>query len=186
MKDIHNIVLVGGTTKIPKIQEMLKKRFNEDGKRKPEKELSNWIDPEKVIAYGTALVFKRNEIDIQDHEMPEKERMRLCKIPERQNIYDYQQVKVDKERQKALKQHKWKGVDYSDIEIRRFFKTLAKETNKEEHEYLRDAIDLIKDFGIETLDDLYEAYPVICDQLEIDIDKRIRRHARNSDKFEKR
>ena len=43
---------------------MLKKRFNEDGKRKPEKELSNWIDPEKVIAYGTALVFKRNEIDI--------------------------------------------------------------------------------------------------------------------------
>ena len=45
--DIDDIVLVGGSTRIPKIQEMIQKYF--DGK-----ELCKNINPEEVIAYGAA------------------------------------------------------------------------------------------------------------------------------------
>jgi len=48
-KEIDEIVLVGGSTRIPKIQELLKEFFH--GK----KELLMSIEPEEVIAYGAAI-----------------------------------------------------------------------------------------------------------------------------------
>lgn len=48
-KEIDAIVLVGGSTRIPKIQELLKEFFH--GK----KELLMSIEPEEVIAYGAAI-----------------------------------------------------------------------------------------------------------------------------------
>ena len=47
-KRIHEIVLVGGSTRIPKIQEMLREFF--DGK-----ELSQEINPDEAVAYGAAV-----------------------------------------------------------------------------------------------------------------------------------
>ena len=46
--DIHDIVLVGGTTRIPKIQEILSTFFNG-------KELCKSINPDEAIAYGAAV-----------------------------------------------------------------------------------------------------------------------------------
>lgn len=45
---IHDIVLVGGTTRIPKIQEMLRTFFNG-------KELCTNINPDECVAYGAAV-----------------------------------------------------------------------------------------------------------------------------------
>jgi L1 cell adhesion molecule like protein len=45
---IHDIVLVGGSTRIPKIQELLQDFF--DGK-----ELNNSINPDEAVAYGAAI-----------------------------------------------------------------------------------------------------------------------------------
>ncbi|KAM1038731.1 hypothetical protein ACFX15_032708 [Malus domestica] len=47
-KDIHEIVLVGGSTRIPKVQEMLKDFF--DGK-----EPSKGVNPDKAVAYSAAV-----------------------------------------------------------------------------------------------------------------------------------
>jgi molecular chaperone DnaK (HSP70) len=46
--DVHQIVLVGGSTRIPKVQEMLREYF--DGK-----ELSKEINPDEAVAYGAAV-----------------------------------------------------------------------------------------------------------------------------------
>lgn len=46
--DIHEIVLVGGTTRIPKIQQMLSEYFN--GKK-----LNNSVNPDEAVAYGAAV-----------------------------------------------------------------------------------------------------------------------------------
>lgn len=46
--DIHEIVLVGGSTRIPKVQDLVKKFF--DGK-----EPSRGINPDEAVAYGAAV-----------------------------------------------------------------------------------------------------------------------------------
>lgn len=46
--DIHEIVLVGGTTRIPKLQEELSKFFNG-------KELCRSVNPDECVAYGAAV-----------------------------------------------------------------------------------------------------------------------------------
>lgn len=46
--DIHEIVLVGGTTRIPKIQQLLSDYFNG-------KELNKSINPDEAVAYGAAV-----------------------------------------------------------------------------------------------------------------------------------
>ena len=46
--DIDNIVLVGGSTRIPKIRSMLRELFNG-------KELKCSINPEEVVAHGAAV-----------------------------------------------------------------------------------------------------------------------------------
>merc|ERR1719210_2273093 len=46
--DIHEVVLVGGSTRIPKIQELLSKFFNG-------KELNKSIHPDEAVAWGAAL-----------------------------------------------------------------------------------------------------------------------------------
>merc|ERR1712121_104091 len=47
-KDIHEIVLVGGSTRIPKIQKLLQDFFNG-------KELNKSINPDEAVAYGAAV-----------------------------------------------------------------------------------------------------------------------------------
>jgi len=47
-KDIHDIVLVGGSTRIPKIQKLLQDNFNG-------KELNKSINPDEAVAYGAAV-----------------------------------------------------------------------------------------------------------------------------------
>jgi L1 cell adhesion molecule like protein len=46
--EIHEIVLVGGSTRIPKVQEMLSKHFNG-------KELCKSVHPDEAVAYGAAV-----------------------------------------------------------------------------------------------------------------------------------
>jgi len=46
--DIHEVVLVGGSTRIPKIQELLKEYFNG-------KEMCKSINPDECVAYGAAV-----------------------------------------------------------------------------------------------------------------------------------
>merc|ERR1712014_201377 len=46
--DIHEIVLVGGSTRIPKVQKLLQDYFNG-------KELNNSINPDEAVAYGAAV-----------------------------------------------------------------------------------------------------------------------------------
>jgi len=46
--DIHEIVLVGGSTRIPKVQQLLKDFFNG-------KELNKSINPDEAVAYGAAV-----------------------------------------------------------------------------------------------------------------------------------
>ena len=46
--DIHDVVLVGGSTRIPKIQSMLTDFFNQ-------KELNKSINPDEAVAYGAAV-----------------------------------------------------------------------------------------------------------------------------------
>merc|ERR1712121_625913 len=47
-KDINEIVLVGGSTRIPKVQQLVKEFFNE-------KEPSRGINPDEAVAYGAAV-----------------------------------------------------------------------------------------------------------------------------------
>lgn len=46
--DIHEIVLVGGSTRIPKIRELLSNYFNS-------KALNNSVNPDEAVAYGAAI-----------------------------------------------------------------------------------------------------------------------------------
>lgn len=46
--DVHEVVLVGGTTRIPKIQQMLSEYFNG-------KELCKSLNPDEAVAYGAAV-----------------------------------------------------------------------------------------------------------------------------------
>lgn len=46
--DVHDIVLVGGTTRIPRLQEELRKYFNG-------KELCHTVNPDECVAYGAAV-----------------------------------------------------------------------------------------------------------------------------------
>merc|ERR1719376_172339 len=46
--EIHEIVLVGGSTRIPKIQSLVKEFFNG-------KEPSRGINPDEAVAYGAAV-----------------------------------------------------------------------------------------------------------------------------------
>ena len=45
---VHEVVLVGGSTRIPKVQELLKDFFNR-------KELNKTINPDEAVAYGAAV-----------------------------------------------------------------------------------------------------------------------------------
>jgi L1 cell adhesion molecule like protein len=45
---IHEIVLVGGSTRIPKVQKLLQDLFNG-------KELNKSINPDEAVAYGAAV-----------------------------------------------------------------------------------------------------------------------------------
>merc|ERR1712021_295597 len=45
---VHEIVLVGGSTRIPKVQEMLTEFFNG-------KQLNKTINPDEAVAYGAAV-----------------------------------------------------------------------------------------------------------------------------------
>ena len=47
-RDVHEIVLVGGSTRIPKLQQMLQEFFNG-------KELCKSINPDEAVAYGAAV-----------------------------------------------------------------------------------------------------------------------------------
>nr|AAM93256.1 heat shock protein 70-C [Heterodera glycines]AAQ89579.1 heat shock protein 70-C [Heterodera glycines] len=47
-EDIHEVVLVGGSTRIPKVQQLLKEFFNG-------KEPSRGINPDEAVAYGAAV-----------------------------------------------------------------------------------------------------------------------------------
>jgi len=47
-KDIHDVVLVGGSTRIPKVKALLKDYFNG-------KELCNSVNPDEAVAYGAAI-----------------------------------------------------------------------------------------------------------------------------------
>lgn len=45
---VHDIVLVGGSTRIPKVQQLLSDFFNG-------RELSKSINPDEAVAYGAAV-----------------------------------------------------------------------------------------------------------------------------------
>ena len=47
-EDVHEVVLVGGSTRIPKVQQLLKEFFNG-------KEPSRGINPDEAVAYGAAV-----------------------------------------------------------------------------------------------------------------------------------
>lgn len=47
-KDVDEIVLVGGSTRIPKVQQLVKEFFNG-------KEPSRGINPDEAVAYGAAV-----------------------------------------------------------------------------------------------------------------------------------
>ncbi|KAH7903513.1 78 kDa glucose-regulated protein precursor, partial [Hygrophoropsis aurantiaca] len=46
-EDVDKVVLVGGSTRIPKVQQLLKEYFN--------KEPSKGINPDEAVAYGAAI-----------------------------------------------------------------------------------------------------------------------------------
>ena len=46
--DIHEVVLVGGSTRIPKVQELIKNFFNG-------KEPCKSVNPDEAVAYGAAV-----------------------------------------------------------------------------------------------------------------------------------
>ncbi|XP_061712726.1 endoplasmic reticulum chaperone BiP-like [Cydia pomonella] len=58
VKDIDEIVLVGGSTRIPKVQQLVKEYFN--------KEPSRGVNPDEAVAYGAAV--QANIISGEDNE----------------------------------------------------------------------------------------------------------------------
>ncbi|XP_071961557.1 heat shock 70 kDa protein 14-B-like isoform X3 [Antedon mediterranea] len=63
--DIHKVVLVGGSTRIPKLQQLLRAKF-------PEAEMLNTLAPEEVVAIGAAkqaaLISGHDDIQLLDVE----------------------------------------------------------------------------------------------------------------------
>ena len=57
-KDINEIILVGGSTRIPKIRQMVEEFF--------EKEPLRNIDPDEVVAYGATLAAYLKDLAIKD------------------------------------------------------------------------------------------------------------------------
>ena len=51
-EDIHEIVLVGGSTRIPKVQQLIKDYFNG-------KEPNKGVNPDEAVAYGAAVQVRR-------------------------------------------------------------------------------------------------------------------------------
>ena len=49
---VHEIILVGGSTRIPKVQQLLKDMFSVNGNTK---ELCKGINPDEAVAYGAAV-----------------------------------------------------------------------------------------------------------------------------------
>jgi len=49
---VHDIVLVGGSTRIPKVQKLLQDFFNG-------RELNKSINPDEAVAYGAGELFAR-------------------------------------------------------------------------------------------------------------------------------
>jgi molecular chaperone DnaK (HSP70) len=47
--DVDEVVLVGGSTRIPLIKDLLRKHFNKD-------KLNDHIDPDITVAYGAASI----------------------------------------------------------------------------------------------------------------------------------
>ncbi len=50
---VHDIVLVGGSTRIPKVQQLLSDFFNG-------RELSKSINPDEAVAYGAAVQVRKS------------------------------------------------------------------------------------------------------------------------------
>ena len=57
-KDINEIILVGGSTRIPKIRQMVEDFFGKEPLRN--------IDPDEVVAYGATLAAYLKNLDIKD------------------------------------------------------------------------------------------------------------------------
>lgn len=51
--EVHELVLVGGSTRIPKVQQLLKEMFSVNGRVK---ELCKSINPDEAVAYGAAIL----------------------------------------------------------------------------------------------------------------------------------
>lgn len=60
---IHEIVLVGGTTRIPKIQQMLKDYFHKDA--------CQGVNPDEAVAFGAAVQAAILSDDVQDEKLGE-------------------------------------------------------------------------------------------------------------------
>ncbi len=50
---VHDIVLVGGSTRIPKVQKLLQDFFNG-------KELNKSINPDEAVAYGAGMIGRKD------------------------------------------------------------------------------------------------------------------------------
>lgn len=62
---VHDIVLVGGSTRIPKVQQLLSDFFNG-------RELSKSINPDEAVAYGAAVqvLFLRQALCVPAFPLP--------------------------------------------------------------------------------------------------------------------
>uniref|UniRef100_A0A3Q2WYC6 Heat shock 70 kDa protein 1-like n=1 Tax=Haplochromis burtoni TaxID=8153 RepID=A0A3Q2WYC6_HAPBU len=58
-EQIHDVILVGGSTRIPKIQKLLQDFFNGQ-------ELNKSIDPDKVVVHGAAILSSDTSDNVQD------------------------------------------------------------------------------------------------------------------------
>ena len=113
LNEIDNILLLGGSQKIPKVKEMIEEKLEAEYLREQKenydkhietgKELvevnkvrtSDWIRAEKVIAKGTALLAYRFQISkVPTDRFAECEKLR--KLPKRKQIIEFQQVQKRK------------------------------------------------------------------------------------------
>ena len=60
--DVHDVVLVGGSTRIPKVQALLQEFFNG-------KELCKSINPDEAVAYGAAVQVRRGIFVLRMHAL---------------------------------------------------------------------------------------------------------------------
>jgi L1 cell adhesion molecule like protein len=78
--DVHDVVLVGGSTRVPKIQEMLSEEFGG-------KELCKSINPDEAVAYGAAIqaavlaeAFKENSPSDTPSTVPDIVLLDVCPL----------------------------------------------------------------------------------------------------------